>query len=352
MEHKGFIYTLIAMLALVGCGDGADLDGKEEHAKVVQLVQVKSTTSENTFTFPAKVTPKTTLDLSFRVGGSLQQINLPEGQFVKKGTVLAKLDQKPFDRAVRMAAVRLTQAKLELERAKAIAVKGIGSEQSVDNAQVGHDLAEIDLENAKADLSYSTLRAPFDALVSKRLIENKGFIKAGSAIAHLQDLSSIHFKFDVSERVISNYSRDQISKATAYIDGAVDSTFDIEYVENSTEPNPISQTYEVVYSMEAPKGVEITPGIRATVTISGDASKIAGVLGVPVNAVMTGHDDSLYVWLYNTDTQRISKQLITAGPMVQGWIAVLSGLQLGQQVVAAGVSQMTEGMLVRPFVKQ
>jgi len=352
MGNKGFLVALIAMVALAGCGDSSDLNVVEEQATVVQLTEVKTTAGENTFSFPAKVMAKTTVDLSFRVGGRLDAVKLPEGQFVKKGSLLAKLDPKPFERAVRMAEVRLKQAKLELERVQTIATKGIGSEQSVDNAQVNYDLAEIDLENARANLSYSTLRAPFNALVSKRLIENKGFIKAGTAIARLQDLSSIHFKFDVPERVISNYRRDQVSLATAYIDGAIDQTFNIQYVEHSTEPNPISQTYEVIYAMKAPKDLDITPGIRATVTISGDANSMPVVLGVPVNAIMTGNDDSLFVWVLNDETMRISKKQVMVGPMAYGWVVVLSGLEPGQKVISAGVSQMTEGLLVRPFVKQ
>lgn len=353
MGQKGYFIALIALASvLTGCGDGSDLAQQEERATVVQLTEVKTAAGENTFTFPAKVMAKTTVDLSFRVGGRLDAVKLPEGQFVKKGTLLAKLDPKPFERAVRMAEVRLKQTKLELERVKTIATKGIGSEQSVDNAQVSYDLAEIELENARANLEYSTLRAPFNALVSKRLIENQGFIKAGTAIARLQDLSSIHFKFDVPERVISNYSREQVSLASAYIDGAIDKSFNITYVEHSTEPNPISQTYEVVYAMKAPKGLDITPGIRATVTISGDANTMPVVLGVPVNAIMTGNDDKLFVWVLDNETMRISKKQVMVGPMTAGWVVVLNGLVPGQKVVSAGVSQMTEGLLVRPFVKQ
>lgn len=352
MGQKGFLIALITMATLAGCGDSSELEQKEERATVVQLTEVKTAAGENTFTFPAKVMAKTTVDLSFRVGGRLDSINLPEGQFVKKGSLLAKLDPKPFQRAVRMAEVRLKQAKLELERVTTIATKGIGSEKSVDNAQVGYDLAEIALENARADLGYSTQRAPFNALISKRLIENKGFIKAGTAIARLQDLSSIHFKFDVPERVISNYSRDQVSLASAYIDGAIDKSFNITYVEHSTEPNPISQTYEVVYAMKAPKGLDITPGIRATVTVSGDANSMPVVLGVPINAIMTSNDDKLYVWVVDNETMRIHKKQVMVGPMAAGWVVVLTGLEPRQQVVSAGVSQMSEGLLVRPFVKQ
>ncbi len=76
------------------------------------------------------------------------------------------------------------------------------------------------------------------------------------------------------------------------------------------------------------------------------------IVGVPVNAVVTGSDDSLYVWVYDEATQTVNKQVVTVGPMKQGWIAVLSGLHGDQKVVAAGASQMQEGMLVRPYVMQ
>jgi multidrug efflux pump subunit AcrA (membrane-fusion protein) len=104
--------------------------------------------------------------------------------------------------------------------------------------------------------------------------------------------------------------------------------------------------------MAMPKGVDITPGIRATVTISGDSSLIPQVLGVPLHAIMTSSDDSLYVWLLDETTMRIKKQQVMAGPMSGTWVAVLAGLEKDQQVISAGVSQMTEGLLVRPFVKQ
>ena len=352
MGFRTVFYSLLFIIGLVGCSNDDDLNAETEKPVVVQLADVKTATTQHEFTFPAKVKAKTTVDLSFRVSGRLQSINLAEGKQIKKGTVIATLEPEPFERAVRMAKVRLKQAELELKRVKAIATKGIGSEKSVDNAQVNYELAEIELENAKANLEYSVLKAPFDALVSKRLIENKGFIKTGAAIARLQDLSRIHFQFDIPERLINAYDRSQVVKAKAYIDGAVNQEFEIDYVEYSTEPDPVSQTYRVVYAMDAPKDMVITPGIRATVTLFGSDDSLPKVLGVPVSALMTGVDDSFSVWVYNPESKRINRQTVKVGPMVDGWVAVLSGLEAGQKVVAAGVSQMKEGLLVRPYSHQ
>ena len=353
MGHKRSLFALLIITAvLVGCGDNSEVQQEQEKPVVVQLSEVTNATTEHEFTFPAKVMAKTTVDLAFRVSGRLHSVNLPEGKTIKKGRVIARLDPEPFERAVRMADVRLQQARLELKRVKTIATRGIGSEKSVDNAQVDFELAEIELENAKANLEYSVLKAPFNALVSKRLIENEGFIKPGTAIARLQDLSRIHFKFDIPERIVNQYSRSQVAKASAYIDGAIDKDFDIEYVEYSTEPDPVSQTYEVVYAMDALKEILITPGLHATVTLKGSDAMMPKVLGVPVNALVTGADNSMSVWVYDPETQRIHNQVVKVGSMVNGWVAVLSGIENGQRVVSAGVTQMKEGLLVRPFDMQ
>ena len=353
MKHKGsFIALLIITTLLAGCGKNEEVQQVEEKAVVVLLTAVKNATSESEFTFPAKVMAKTTVDLAFRVSGRLHTVNLPEGQTIKKGRIIARLDPEPFDRAVRMAEVRLKQARLQLQRVKAIATRGIGTEKSVDNAQVDFELAEIELENAKANLEYSVLKAPFDAMVAKRLIENKGFINPGMAIARLQDLSRIHFKFDVPERLVNQYNRSQVSNASAFIDGAINKDFDIEYVEYSTEPDPVTQTYEVVYAMDALKGVTVTPGVRATVTLKSNDGLVAEVLGVPVSALVTDADNSMSVWVYNPESKTIHNQVVTVGPMVDGWVAVLSGLEKGQKVVSAGVTKMKEGLLVRPFAAQ
>ncbi len=346
-----WILLVIASLVLAGCGNSADI-GKTAVARVVQLTEVKAQTAQSLFTFPAKVAPKSTVDLAFRVGGRLQTMALPEGQYVKKGTLLAKLDPEPFKRAVSIAEVRLKQAKLELNRVEAIATKGIGSAKSVDNALVAFELAKLAVDNSKSNLKYSELRAPYHALVAKRLIENEGFVKKGRAIARLQDFSRVHFEFEVSERLVSYYSHDQVAEASVYIDGAIDQKFKIKYVEHSTEPNPVTQTYQVVYAMDSPKGLHITPGGRATVSLKGNSKGAFSMVGVPVNAVVAGTDNKLYVWLFNEENKTVSKQEVVVGPMAHGWIAVLSGLTSSQRVVAAGASQMQDGMLVRPYVMQ
>jgi RND family efflux transporter MFP subunit len=353
MEHKRSFLVLLVMAALLaGCGDSSEVQQVQEKAIVVQLTEVRNATTEQEFTFPAKVMAKTTVDLAFRVSGLLKSVKLPEGKTIKKGQVVARLDPEPFERAVRMADVKLKQAELELKRQRAIAKRGIGTEQSVDNALVDFELAEIELENAKANLEYSVLRAPFDALVAKRLIENTGFISPGVPIARLQDLSRIHFKFDVPERLVNQYSRTQVSKASAYIDGAINKDFDIEYVEYSTEPDPVTQTYQVVYAMDALQGVTVTPGVRATVTLKSNDGLVAEILGIPVSSLVTDADNSLSVWVYESDTKTIRNQVVTVGPMIDGWVAVLSGLEKGQKVVSAGVTKMKEGLSVRPFESQ
>ena len=104
--------------------------------------------------------------------------------------------------------------------------------------------------------------------------------------------------------------------------------------------------------MDALQGIKITPGVRATVTLKSSDGLVAEVLGVPVSALVTDADNAMSVWVFDPKTSRINNQVVMVGPLVDGWVAVLTGLEKGQKVVSAGVTKMKEGLLVRPFEMQ
>ncbi len=81
MKVLFFILAVVTGLALQGCGNGAEVATAPE-ATVVQLVEVNTRSTEEIFTFPAKVMPKSTVNLAFRVGGRLQSVHMPRVRFV------------------------------------------------------------------------------------------------------------------------------------------------------------------------------------------------------------------------------------------------------------------------------
>ncbi|HEB60034.1 MAG TPA: efflux RND transporter periplasmic adaptor subunit [Gammaproteobacteria bacterium] len=121
--------------------------------------------------------------LSIPVSGVIHEVGVETGARVKKGTVLAKLDPRPFALHVRAARARLKSRKLqrdeaqrELGRARELYERTLLSDHDLQLATIGYETAEADyqlavasLKQAELDREYSTLRAPFNAIVVQRL---------------------------------------------------------------------------------------------------------------------------------------------------------------------------------------
>ncbi|MFD2097704.1 efflux RND transporter periplasmic adaptor subunit [Corallincola platygyrae] len=324
---------------------------------MVQLSKVISATAERHYQFPATVQPVKTVELNFEVSGRLNFTDMPQGTAVKKGHLLATMDSAPFERRVRENVARHKQARLELERIRSLYEKNLAAKRDLDNAETQFEITLVDLENSRQDLSYSSLEAPFDALVSERLLENDSYISAGTAVVRLQDISKVRFELNVSERILTANIDNKIVSAKAFLNGAVNQTFDIHYVEHTTEPDPVTQTYKVLFEMEPPEGVRLTPGLRAYVEVSVANIHHQGGIVVPLTAMVAEADDSFSVWRFNPGAKTVHKQKVRVAS-VTGEHAIIveedtaNGLRAGDEIVSAGASQMSEGLLVQRYVAE
>ncbi|MCM2679531.1 efflux RND transporter periplasmic adaptor subunit [Echinimonas agarilytica] len=352
---KLYLFPLFFVLTLLfGCSDEAESSNEDVQTtpRVVQLTTVIPANSDHSYQFPATVQPVKTVELNFEVSGRLNFVDLKQGKMVKKGHLLATMDSTPFERKVRENKALHKQATLELERIKSLYGKKLAAKRDLDNAQTQFDITQIDLENSKQDLSYTKLVAPFDALISQRLLENDRYISAGTAVVRLQDVSRIRFELNVPERILSANISNKINSAKAIINGSINKTYDIEYIEHTTEPDPVTQTYKVLFEMQAPQDEHLTPGLRAYVEVNVTNLKHHGGVVVPINAVVAAADKSFYVWRFDETTHQVHQAPVDIAMASGNLVVIRSGIELGDQVVSAGVAQMSESMLVQPYVTE
>lgn len=353
MSMKPFSYALLmsffSVLTLGACTSEDVQKQTTEAPRYVKLASVSPIPNFDEFTFPAVVSAVKTVDVSFEVSGRLTQTDLVTGSDIAKGTLLATIDRKPFERRLEQSKTRLEQAKRELDRIEKMFSQKLVAQSSLDSAMTSYELAVLDLKNAEQDLSYTQLYAPFDAKVSERLVENNSFVKSGTSIARLQDVSKIYFNINVPERLLTANLGRGIKEASATL--ATNSTqwYPVEYVEHSTQPDPVSQTYEVVFAMAPRDELPLTPGARAVVKVSLQGTLYPDGFVVPVKALVGDEENGFAVWLYNKDTQLVAKQAINVRH-IENDLAVIEGdVTLGQLVVAAGAAQMRDGLKVLPY---
>lgn len=339
------------VVSLAGCGGFSSPENLtvEPQAKLVQLSPVAVANSTVSYRFPATVVPVKTVELNFEVSGRLTYVDLKQGQLVKQGTLLAAIDAAPFERSVRENRARHKQARLELERIESLHQKGLSPQRDLDNAETQYEITKVDLENSIQDLSYTELRAPFDALISERLVEKDSYIITGTAITKLQDVSKAHFEINVSERVLAANINNKILSANARITGRNHDAFALEYIEHTTAADPVTQTYKVTFASDQPQDGHLTPGIRAAVDVEvGNVNQTAS-LHVPLNALQVNADKSYSVWRYQAAQGKVYQTPVQVGKISGHMATIESGVAAGDLVVSAGVSQMRDGMLVEPY---
>jgi RND family efflux transporter MFP subunit len=336
-----------AIILLQACSEPTEVT-KEVAPVVVQLTSARLTNLVNDYEFPATVSAVKSVDLKFEVSGRLIFENLVEGSEVKKGQVLAKIDPKPFQRKVQESRILYEDAQRNLKRIKDVFEKNVASQRDYDEAKSQFSITKIALTNAKQDLSYCTIRAPFDAVIGARYIENDSLIRTGDSLANLQDRSALYFTFEVPERIMTANAGNRDVKATAHIIGQEDKIFDIRYVEHKTTPDPITQTYGVTFALDGEIAKSFYPGSRAIVNITQNNSHSQALI-IPLSALVGNNDSGFSVWRFNQVQNSLTKVKVKVSQLKGEYALISLGLSSDDKVVSAAVGQMREGLIVREY---
>ncbi|WP_226668643.1 efflux RND transporter periplasmic adaptor subunit [Microbulbifer aggregans] len=348
-RFPAFLLLIAAAASFVGCTDAKNDANEAERQWPVKVATVASNGNTGLRHFAGQVKAVQTLDMSFQVGGQLDKLPLKEGEVIPKGKVIAALDDRDYRRQVKEARVRLELLQKTLDRQRSLAERKIISVQALDETESNYDLAKVALENAEQQLAYATLRAPFDAIVTRRLVENHTNVQAGKGIVRLQDISEVRIQVSVSEKLMATVNRSQVDAITATFEFLPGREFPLEYRELQTEANEVTQTYMVELGMPRPEQVQILPGMTARVNLKFNATK--GDLRIPLSAVQTSADGASYVWLIN-DEQRVTRTPVELGRTDGELVQVTAGLEPSMKLVAAGGQHLYEGALVRNYLQK
>ena len=349
-RRSGIALAVLAFAAgLSGCDDmasNAQANPEAHEPRPVRIMTVETAADTVTHRFSGRVKAVQTVDLSFQVGGRLIELPIKEGQVVKKGEMIARLDPADFERAVREAKVNLTLAQQDFDRAQKLVRKNVAAAKTLDQARATLDLAKVALDDARQNLAYTRLFAPFDALVSRRLVDNFTTLAAGTQVVRIQDVSEVQVDVDVPESLLAQSHEKDVADISAEFLAAPGVRFPLDFREYSSEPNAVTQTYRVTLSMPRQEQFHILPGMTASVFVS---LKKDGAIGVrvPVSAVVADETKAFFVWVFDEESGTVSKRSVTLGTMDKKSVGVLSGLQPGEKIVTAGVQQIVDGMAVR-----
>ena len=313
--------------------------------------------------FPGTLDADTGVDLSFEVGGRIVDFPVVRGQQVKKGDILAKLDDSDYKNQVKDAQAQLDLAESTLSRTKKALEINAVSQEDYSKAKASRDAAKAQLAIAKKSLDDTVLRAKFTGTVSETYVDNYDTINSGTRILKLQDMSVLNLDVQIPETYLWRARRaaadPESVRCSIEFDSLPGTRFPVELKEYSTTADPVTQTFRATYTLPHPEqdGIILLPGMTGTliVEITGeDASATAapsGLLQIPSDAVGNDSDGTFYVWLLTPVSDAdgvwtVTKRTVTVGDRTGDQVNITEGLAAGDRIAAAGLTILTEGRRV------
>lgn len=340
---------LAVAMAVSGCSGPADGEPvAAEREWPVKVATVVTSDALDQRQFAGRVKAVQTVDLSFQVGGKLSELHFREGEIIPEGQLIAALDESDFVREVKRARFNLELLEKTLARQRSLAEHNMISSQQLDETRTRYELARVALEKAEQDLSYTRLKAPFDALVTRQLVDNYTNVQAGQGIVRLQDVSEVRVQVSVPEKLLAAVSGDRLHAVSATFELLPGQEFPLEYREHQSEADSVTQTYVVELGMPQPENAQILPGMTARVTLK--LAQARDHLWVPLSAVQSRADGAPYIWRINPD-RMVSRVPVQLGRTDGELVEVTRGVELSMKLVAAGGQHLYEGARVRDYAQ-
>lgn len=352
----GLASGLVWGLLLAGCEQSVPTP-IDQSVRPAKLFQVNHEATALVHELVGRIEAAQTVDVAFEVDGTLQEISMREGQAVSKNTLVARLDPTDFQLAVREAEVQSRLAAQDLRRKEALLRDRGISESLVDDARANYDLSQVHLAQARERLTKTRITAPFNGFVSNRFVDNRTRVGIGEPILRLTDLNQLKVLVAFPEALMAELAlgaspndpataQPKLTAQFAFLPGQA---FPLTFAENTGEANPVAQTFTVSFFMQRPATHNILPGMTATVRIESTNPAEQTQLTIPTNALQSATDGNFFVWHFDPATQLVSERSVQVAQLRGGGIGITKGLIAGEIVVAAGASQLREGMQVRPL---
>ncbi|WP_198781170.1 efflux RND transporter periplasmic adaptor subunit [Shewanella putrefaciens] len=363
------LLSLLPLSALLSGCSPAESSVQTPPIRPVKLFEVVQLEGGDFRTFPARVAANSRAELSFRISGQLTELALVEGQTVTEGSLLAKLDDRDAYNNLMTREAEHELLAADFKRKVELLNRKLISQSEFDSTQAQLKSAKAALAAARDQLSYTRLTAPFNGTIAKRLVDNHQIVQANQGVLTLQNNNLLDVSIQVPEAMaasLNEYIKQPNFSAKVRFSALEGIEFDARFKEYSTQVTPGTQAYEVVFSLPQPKDIQLLPGMSAELTLAlvkaTEHSKIpvtavdpitemAPITAiVPVTAIdKSDQDGKVQVWLYQAQSGEVSPVEVTLGRVTNQGIEILGGIKKGDLIVSAGVSQLSNGMKVKPL---
>ena len=293
--------------------------------------------SDGIFTI-ATLLPDEEVDLTFETSGKIEQINFTEGTVVRKGDLLAKVNDKPLQAQLSKFEAQLKLAEDRVYRQSALLEKDAVSLEAYEQARTELAMLNADIDIVRSNIALTELHAPFDGVIGLRNVSEGAYASPSVVVAKLTKIKPLKIDLSVPERYASQIKPG--TRLTFTVEG-YNETFHAEVYATESKIDPNTHYFSVRAHYPNTRG-RLLPGRFVSVKIR--MHDIPDAIAIPTQAVVPemGVDK---VFLYKGG--KAHAVAIKTGLRTESRIQVVEGLSPGDTLIVSGTLQLREGLPVK-----
>jgi RND family efflux transporter MFP subunit len=341
MRKESIILWCIIIL-LSGCNPAPVKEATEKKALQVKVWKVERREFKLPVRAAGMLSTTTDTKLSFKTGGIIKQMNVREGEDVRRGDILAVLDLSEINAQVNQARIGLERAQRDLKRAKNLYQDSVVTLEQYQNASSAFELALSQKKIADFNLEHSRIKAPSNGEIQKILVESNELIAPGyPAILFTSTESDWVVRVALTDKDIVKFSIGD--SAHVEMDAFPEIHFPARITELGVIGDPVTGTYEAELQILR-TDPQFRTGFIARSYIFPTNTSSAVV--VPLESLIGASDNSATVFVYIEG--EISRRRVRTGRIIDDLIVVSDGLEAGELVVTEGAKYIMKDTQVSP----
>jgi membrane fusion protein (multidrug efflux system) len=311
--------------------------GERPQTNVITMEMAPSTLRER-LSLPGTVKPWISLKVVAEVNGKIVEKRVREGQRVKKGDILARIDDRDYNNALASSRASYQVALATRKRLEELYTEKVATRSQIDDIVARVTTSKAAMDNAALALERCAIRAPFDGVVNRFYIETGQYLGIADPVAEVLEIDRVKIEVGIPESDVDKVRR--LEHFSVKIDALGGKRFQGSRHYLYKNSDNFARLYNLEIAVGNPDG-EILPDMFARVEIV--KTKVSDGLGVPLYALITRNETSA-LFVVNDGVARLTP--VEVG-IQDGWqVEISKGLKPGDHVVVVGQRQIDDGEAV------
>ncbi len=304
----------------------------------VQVAAVTETPIGGTFTATGSFAPARQIIVVTELAGKVVSLIAEEGQFVRKGQQLGRIEYATAEADLRSAEAAFKKLTTDKERYERLVNSGGVTQAQLDEINLQHVNAEARLVSARKKFADSFITAPFAGYVNKRFVEEGAYLNAGKEMFEIVETERLDMVVNVSESQVLSVTNAKQIKVSADVYPGVEYEAKLNFIGAKADAN---LNFPVELQIRNIKDKPLRAGMYGRATF--ELAESAPSLVIPRSALL-GSVDHARVYVVENGVAKLRE--IVAGKSFSDTVEVVEGLEKGEEVVVNGQINLTDNARV------